>query len=1004
MRNVLAALCNEDLSLPYDAHKYSSKPTGSGAANSAMPSGMGHSHADGVENPRLYGAPVPGGAPPQPGNPNGEEPATLGCWIVPPNNNEVTGARRQLATDTVHPRVPQQVAAGFPCTAPGNTSAQYDTNTFLTPFDRAQGMVATGSLVNTYTGEIASCFEDELPPPDREAGDTKRERKSSQLRLLAAEGNAPTSRRKKEQEDPLQAGDAGTIMEAASHRVNADVQAERFERSERDLYFNRNELAPTELMQTRNPFGFDGYSNRLRINPFMPVTQELDNKSWIPNSVPIPTTVAQPRAAHRLNEDARPGRQGPATATATFPEPVQRMTSGVKVSDTARNLENQGMRPQSCGLQTYGAGVVGGEFVPLPEDLAANERARSIGVSSRHTSSAALCASYDSLLDTLLDQALPGGRSARGEVLAPSASVATQEMSNSRFQQGSHPHAVSSPEAAPNGHVGLSEISTKFQEDSASLSRSLDPSSIRAADVFGAMHTTGRSTEGVDRGPAGFNAADIAAQRPSTAEVTAHRQDGNATPFLPRVQACHTASNSLTGSSAALRRDETQVFRTPYQAGNFHAMSASTSQASMACSKTGGALASKNRSRAVLPKSCGGSVHGASRKNDRPEWLHSSTLNSQVTGTSSAPALHVTEHLLAAPARESSHAHRWGVDAGHIIGGNSAASETTAHRNTPTTKEGPSSFAHTRANTQLYGANMADVAIRDVSSKYRDARAAPILQNGSASIQDVQATIVSMASLSPEDTNCVQEIRNGGVPDSMLVSTSESKRSARIEHTRSDNTLPYADHGGLLHTAESTVSRTEAATYPKRSAPSMETHGTLVYVGQSTMPDAKTLNEYSGGGRHMSTSTMQDGFAAHTSEFSALRRTSSVADDALALRGGAADLARRIDPASLFVRDLRGIQDMVTPTKTRIGGDVLLDPQHRFDPGLRQIRNEMIIEPHAGGADRVLIERTHLGHWHSPHKRELRIVRSPKPATRARSGLMHSLSDTLTSRCEEIVE
>ena len=77
---------------------------------------------------------------------------------------------------------------------------------------------------------------------------------------------------------------------------------------------------------------------------------------------------------------------------------------------------------------------------------------------------------------------------------------------------------------------------------------------------------------------------------------------------------------------------------------------------------------------------------------------------------------------------------------------------------------------------------------------------------------------------------------------------------------------------------------------------------------------------------------------------------------------------------------------------------------NRFDVGVKTLRPELNVSPQIIYADQQLHERATLGRLKSPHRRELSIVRSPKPATRVRSGLARSLSDKVTSRCEEIVE
>ena len=366
MKSLIARLIGEDPSEAYVADKYAPEP------------------------PRLYGAPQPGRrvAPQQ--QPAAQEPVPFGCWIVPPEIQETTGGRRQLVSDGVVPRVSREVAVSAPCSA--STTALYEPETFLTPFDRAQDMVATGTLINTYTGEVASCFEDGLPPPDRTPGDAVRERKSAQLRLLAASGNPPAPRHKKEQEDPIQPGDAGRIRTRGLYSVSLGVQKEHAERQGRDLYFNRNELAPTEMMQTRNPFGFDGYNNRVRIQPYMPTTQELDTKSWTPNPTLLPGFGKNAaRAATRLRADALPGAEGPRTYAEAEPLPP-----AVQAGDTNRGAQNDAAF--HVRLELYGHAA--------PPTCALREDRQVARCGAVEQAGGVLCASAESVLATLRD--VPG--------------------------------------------------------------------------------------------------------------------------------------------------------------------------------------------------------------------------------------------------------------------------------------------------------------------------------------------------------------------------------------------------------------------------------------------------------------------------------------------------------------------------------------------------------------------------------------------------------------------
>jgi len=340
MKAVLGMLLGEDPARPYDPSRYAPPERGAAPAPAARSAGVYGSAA-----PRR---PVYGSA--QDANPQAQpEPAPLGPWLVSQPGVWTPGGR-QLQDTTLPLTARTQIAT---CSAPLNcagTAASYEPETFMNPWETTQPVMCTGQIVNTYTGEVADVYEDALPPPNRRAGDGERERKQQQRRLMAAEGNVNASHRKREQQEPMQAGDAGVSTQLANFQIDADVALERNERAARDFYFNRNELAPTELEQTRNPFGFEGYNNRLRINPFMPVTQELDDKNWTPNATLLP---GGDRPKQRIRLRAAPAsveRMGLASGSVL----AEDARAEVRRSLAARDVEGDVDAGRGAGAGVYG--------------------------------------------------------------------------------------------------------------------------------------------------------------------------------------------------------------------------------------------------------------------------------------------------------------------------------------------------------------------------------------------------------------------------------------------------------------------------------------------------------------------------------------------------------------------------------------------------------------------------------------------------------------------------
>jgi hypothetical protein len=278
--------------------------------------------------------------------------------------------RQDLKVDTIPLQARTAIASA--CVAPigCGSAALYDPESFMSPIETSQPVIATGSLINTYTGEVSDLFEDAMPPPDngRDAGDAVRERKQAQRRLMAAEGNVAAAHHKREQQDPIQPGDAGVVTQLANFQINADVATEFNERASRDLYFNRNELAPTELEMTRNPFGFEGYNNRIRINPYILPTQDLDDKNWTANATLLPGGDHRPK-----NLKTRLRKDRPRTDYAGQVTGIQQAGDGkadVRRSKAARDEEGRTEAGRCVNAQAlYGdAAVVSSGQVRLSHD------------------------------------------------------------------------------------------------------------------------------------------------------------------------------------------------------------------------------------------------------------------------------------------------------------------------------------------------------------------------------------------------------------------------------------------------------------------------------------------------------------------------------------------------------------------------------------------------------------------------------------------------------------
>jgi len=352
MRGVLSSLIGEAPNGEYNPNKY--RLYGAAPVKPAAPEPdiQESQEPNPLPPPQLLPPPLDLDEGTQTGGLGAPPPTQFGAWILPQGYVDLDGGLRQTVTDRSATAAKSQIAVLEASAGPRATLAPYDEKSFRTPFEVTKDVICTGSFVNTYTQEVAETFENAMPVPDRWGGDPEREWKNATLRLQAAQGFEPRKLIKKEIEQPLPAADSGPIMANASFRQMQAVAQESDERCSRDRYFLRNDLVPTEPMMTKNPFGYQGFQNMIRVNPYMPVTQELDNKAWMANSQELPTTARFLETETRLHRDALAGRAGLAEGGAGFEDQV--LPANVRVSQTQRNTANT----KDCGrAAVYGSGA-----------------------------------------------------------------------------------------------------------------------------------------------------------------------------------------------------------------------------------------------------------------------------------------------------------------------------------------------------------------------------------------------------------------------------------------------------------------------------------------------------------------------------------------------------------------------------------------------------------------------------------------------------------------------
>lgn len=133
-------------------------------------------------------------------------------------------------------------------------------------------LVETGTII-TNTGDITTTYEQPLPPPNKNYREySKRDNRVGD----ALKGNSWLDQLKRTEVSQPVHKSAGRSEGAIFENVYEPIRDESKMREMRDIFFNRNGLTPNDTnLQTKDPFGYIGEQNFVRINPYMPSTQSF---------------------------------------------------------------------------------------------------------------------------------------------------------------------------------------------------------------------------------------------------------------------------------------------------------------------------------------------------------------------------------------------------------------------------------------------------------------------------------------------------------------------------------------------------------------------------------------------------------------------------------------------------------------------------------------------------------------------------------------------------------
>ena len=154
---------------------------------------------------------------------------------------------------------------------------------YQTPGDDKQNMISTGTLVNPYVNETYETLVNQLPPPNTFQPILKSQLQTPNPRLIHMSGginhHQPTLHRTEQCGSVFKPTSALGGLAPPGITSYAEKVTETLKKyASRDLFNNRNGDQPCERLIGEQPYGYVGLVPRVRIQPSVPNTQELNIK------------------------------------------------------------------------------------------------------------------------------------------------------------------------------------------------------------------------------------------------------------------------------------------------------------------------------------------------------------------------------------------------------------------------------------------------------------------------------------------------------------------------------------------------------------------------------------------------------------------------------------------------------------------------------------------------------------------------------------------------------
>lgn len=161
----------------------------------------------------------------------------------------------------------------------------YEKDNYRTEILSSDRRLASGVMMNAWTGKLYELFEEDLPPPNTDKSIPRERFTMTNPRLIQMSGGIDPNLKlptKKEIAQQIPGSDYGT--NPWGDALYADRRRQELQqRTMRDVFNNRNGDFSIQSVDDRKPVGYMGYVPMYRPVPYLPPTQRtsMDNAGWM---------------------------------------------------------------------------------------------------------------------------------------------------------------------------------------------------------------------------------------------------------------------------------------------------------------------------------------------------------------------------------------------------------------------------------------------------------------------------------------------------------------------------------------------------------------------------------------------------------------------------------------------------------------------------------------------------------------------------------------------------